>query len=287
MKVWASASYSTVKTGLLHVKPVGHKMTAFEQFETSRIQLPVLIPMFSPKVTVTTIGYGDKVPQTWIGKTIASCFSVFAISFFALPAVSGKRNCWTRACFRLRCLTSAHNATPRPRTYVYIKLICNNKCISKGNVVAAWMMLRGNVYLTEWNTTFMCHLIHEEVVDMQDSDPRNYSSEPTLSSEYFTDMLCIIIFANLPHTFIKNISSSCWGNVNCSALCFPHKRICGCKLVAYKCDFEETELHNDVCRVKSRIIVNQFLMSAITCKCHQSEKLSLIDSLKTPPFLSD
>lgn len=26
-------------------------------------------------------------PQTWVGKTIASCFSVFAISFFALPAV--------------------------------------------------------------------------------------------------------------------------------------------------------------------------------------------------------
>uniref|UniRef100_A0AAQ5BGS5 Potassium voltage-gated channel subfamily KQT member 1 n=1 Tax=Homo sapiens TaxID=9606 RepID=A0AAQ5BGS5_HUMAN len=38
------------------------------------------------QVTVTTIGYGDKVPQTWVGKTIASCFSVFAISFFALPA---------------------------------------------------------------------------------------------------------------------------------------------------------------------------------------------------------
>ncbi|KAM4901318.1 potassium voltage-gated channel subfamily KQT member 1-like [Sylvia borin] len=37
-------------------------------------------------VTVTTIGYGDKVPQTWMGKAIASCFSVFAISFFALPA---------------------------------------------------------------------------------------------------------------------------------------------------------------------------------------------------------
>ncbi|KGL88961.1 Potassium voltage-gated channel subfamily KQT member 1, partial [Charadrius vociferus] len=35
---------------------------------------------------VTTIRYGDKVHQTWIGKTIASCFSVFAISFFALPA---------------------------------------------------------------------------------------------------------------------------------------------------------------------------------------------------------
>lgn len=46
----------------------------------------------SLQVTVTTIGYGDKVPQTWVGKTIASCFSVFAISFFALPAVGAL--CW-------------------------------------------------------------------------------------------------------------------------------------------------------------------------------------------------
>lgn len=35
-----------------------------------------------------TIGYGDKVPETWMGKIVASCFAVFAISFFALPAVS-------------------------------------------------------------------------------------------------------------------------------------------------------------------------------------------------------
>jgi len=40
------------------------------------------------QVTVTTIGYGDTVPRTWMGKIVASCFSVFAISFFALPAVS-------------------------------------------------------------------------------------------------------------------------------------------------------------------------------------------------------
>lgn len=40
------------------------------------------------QITVTTIGYGDTVPQTWMGKIVASCFSVFAISFFALPAVS-------------------------------------------------------------------------------------------------------------------------------------------------------------------------------------------------------
>lgn len=39
-------------------------------------------------ITVTTIGYGDTVPRTWMGKIVASCFSVFAISFFALPAVS-------------------------------------------------------------------------------------------------------------------------------------------------------------------------------------------------------
>ncbi|XP_054625685.1 potassium voltage-gated channel subfamily KQT member 1.1 isoform X2 [Dunckerocampus dactyliophorus] len=37
-------------------------------------------------ITVTTIGYGDVIPQSWVGKTIASFFSVFAISFFALPA---------------------------------------------------------------------------------------------------------------------------------------------------------------------------------------------------------
>lgn len=37
-------------------------------------------------ITVMTIGYGDKVPRTWLGKIVASCFAVFAISFFALPA---------------------------------------------------------------------------------------------------------------------------------------------------------------------------------------------------------
>lgn len=40
------------------------------------------------QVTVTTVGYGDMAPMTWQGKMVASCFSIFAISFFALPAVS-------------------------------------------------------------------------------------------------------------------------------------------------------------------------------------------------------
>ena len=42
------------------------------------------------QITVMTIGYGDKVPRTWMGKIVASCFAVFAISFFALPAVSNR-----------------------------------------------------------------------------------------------------------------------------------------------------------------------------------------------------
>ncbi|XP_023240080.1 potassium voltage-gated channel subfamily KQT member 1-like [Centruroides sculpturatus] len=42
--------------------------------------------ILSKSITVTTIGYGDTVPKTWMGKIVASCFSVFAISFFALPA---------------------------------------------------------------------------------------------------------------------------------------------------------------------------------------------------------
>uniref|UniRef100_A0A183SUB5 Ion_trans domain-containing protein n=1 Tax=Schistocephalus solidus TaxID=70667 RepID=A0A183SUB5_SCHSO len=37
-------------------------------------------------ITLCTVGYGDTVPQTWIGKVIAACCAVAGISFFALPA---------------------------------------------------------------------------------------------------------------------------------------------------------------------------------------------------------
>ena len=37
-------------------------------------------------ITLTTIGYGDKVPQTSIGKAIAAFFAVLGMAFFALPA---------------------------------------------------------------------------------------------------------------------------------------------------------------------------------------------------------
>ncbi|XP_009331747.1 PREDICTED: potassium voltage-gated channel subfamily KQT member 4 [Pygoscelis adeliae] len=40
-------------------------------------------------VTLTTIGYGDKTPQTWLGRMLAAVFALLGISFFALPAVSG------------------------------------------------------------------------------------------------------------------------------------------------------------------------------------------------------
>lgn len=41
------------------------------------------------QVTLTTIGYGDKTPQTWLGRMLAAGFALLGISFFALPAVSG------------------------------------------------------------------------------------------------------------------------------------------------------------------------------------------------------
>ncbi|OXB77821.1 UNVERIFIED_CONTAM: hypothetical protein H355_000576 [Colinus virginianus] len=37
-------------------------------------------------VTLTTIGYGDKTPQTWLGRMLAATFALLGISFFALPA---------------------------------------------------------------------------------------------------------------------------------------------------------------------------------------------------------
>ncbi|NWI85878.1 KCNQ4 protein, partial [Pitta sordida] len=37
-------------------------------------------------VTLTTIGYGDKAPQTWLGRMLAAGFALLGISFFALPA---------------------------------------------------------------------------------------------------------------------------------------------------------------------------------------------------------
>ena len=39
-------------------------------------------------MTLTTVGYGDKVPHTWHGKLCAALFAICGISFFALPAVS-------------------------------------------------------------------------------------------------------------------------------------------------------------------------------------------------------
>ena len=39
-------------------------------------------------MTLTTVGYGDKVPTTNGGKLVASFFAIMGISFFALPAVS-------------------------------------------------------------------------------------------------------------------------------------------------------------------------------------------------------
>ncbi|CAG2180864.1 unnamed protein product, partial [Oppiella nova] len=37
-------------------------------------------------VTLATVGYGDRVPVTWLGKLIASVFTVLGVALFALPA---------------------------------------------------------------------------------------------------------------------------------------------------------------------------------------------------------
>ncbi|XP_063956562.1 potassium voltage-gated channel subfamily KQT member 1-like [Lytechinus pictus] len=37
-------------------------------------------------VTLTTVGYGDKTPNSWSGKLAAAVFAIIGISFFALPA---------------------------------------------------------------------------------------------------------------------------------------------------------------------------------------------------------
>lgn len=39
-------------------------------------------------MTLTTVGYGDKVPKSWAGRGVAAFFAIMGISFFALPAVS-------------------------------------------------------------------------------------------------------------------------------------------------------------------------------------------------------
>uniref|UniRef100_UPI00398EEDF8 potassium voltage-gated channel subfamily KQT member 5 n=1 Tax=Pristiophorus japonicus TaxID=55135 RepID=UPI00398EEDF8 len=37
-------------------------------------------------ITLTTIGYGDKTPTTWLGRLLSAGFALLGISFFALPA---------------------------------------------------------------------------------------------------------------------------------------------------------------------------------------------------------
>lgn len=48
-----------------------------------------------PQITLTTIGYGDKYPQTWNGRLLAATFTLIGVSFFALPAVSFETS-WER-----------------------------------------------------------------------------------------------------------------------------------------------------------------------------------------------
>lgn len=57
-----------------------------ERFQT-KLWLPDRWPL-TLQITLTTIGYGDKTPQTWTGRLLSAGFALLGISFFALPAVS-------------------------------------------------------------------------------------------------------------------------------------------------------------------------------------------------------
>jgi hypothetical protein len=53
---------------------------------------------------------GDKVPSTWWGKMVASCFCVFGIAFFALPALNNKfTNNWIIYLIRFDFLIKGHS----------------------------------------------------------------------------------------------------------------------------------------------------------------------------------
>lgn len=60
-------------------------MSAFHSFANLLLVFNLLLVL---QITLTTIGYGDKTPHTWLGRLLSAGFALLGISFFALPAVS-------------------------------------------------------------------------------------------------------------------------------------------------------------------------------------------------------
>ena len=65
----------------------------------------------APQITLTTIGYGDKYPQTWNGRLLAATFTLIGVSFFALPAVSPACDSWVLICRSLWVLAALRLAS--------------------------------------------------------------------------------------------------------------------------------------------------------------------------------
>nr|QQY02604.1 potassium voltage-gated channel subfamily KQT member 2 [Cryptocotyle lingua] len=85
--VWAHRQelFTTVYIGFLTLISGSFLVYLLERDSNEKIQ-SYADALWWGVVTLCTVGYGDTVPKTWMGKMVAACCAVAGISFFALPA---------------------------------------------------------------------------------------------------------------------------------------------------------------------------------------------------------
>jgi hypothetical protein len=127
-KAFVCLTLSSCSSQILYNFPFHCTLTVYSVFAVSTCKTMLFLWF---QITVTTIGYGDTVPKTWMGKIVASCFSVFAISFFALPAVSK----WNES-----VLISAISIAYLPATTFILSHI-KKKLAANSPVVLLWLMV--------------------------------------------------------------------------------------------------------------------------------------------------
>lgn len=93
------------------------------------------------QITLTTIGYGDKTPHTWLGRLLAAGFALLGVSFFALPAVSAPVA--PPACVPF-------NATAVKFSKMYSKQLQNIFTVKDYNLLMLYKVTHKPVYLIIW-----------------------------------------------------------------------------------------------------------------------------------------